>query len=266
MHRSSAGVALALLSSLLFLVSSPAFAAGDPKVVEECARKNLPGDSSVQTLAIQTKDGSGAIKDMKGTIWWKKDAAGLSRVRVLVSEPPDMRGSGVLLVQQSERTDLFVYLPEMKKVRRVTGRMMSGSLFGTDITYEQLERIQGVARDTGAERLDDDVIDGHPVYVLQSAPLVVEESEFSRVVSFIDKQTCLPLKVEFLGGDAQVRRVLEIDPAKIVPQGKGFVPTHITLKDLPSKTETVLVVEKIELDAPIPDKDFSQGALESVGR
>ena len=50
---------------------------------------------------------------------------------------------GVLLLEKKDRMpDQFMYLPELRKVRRVTKRSVAGSMFGTDFSYEDFERFQ----------------------------------------------------------------------------------------------------------------------------
>ena len=56
-----------------------------------------------------------------------------------VHEPADLEGAGLLLLEKSDRTDMFIYLPDLKKVKRVTSHMLSGSLFGSDFSYEDFE-------------------------------------------------------------------------------------------------------------------------------
>ena len=72
----------------------------------------------------------------------------MSKVVLKVLEPPDLRDTGVLFIEKKDDpADMFIYLPDLEKVRRVTTRMLSGSLFGSDFTYEDFQQIQGMARE-----------------------------------------------------------------------------------------------------------------------
>lgn len=259
--RRPLAAAIALVTSVL----AAAAGADGLKEVEDCVRRNIPTDTSVQTIALKVHDATGGTRDMRGTIWWKKGTDGFSRARMLFAEPADLRGAGMLLIEKADRNDMFVYLPELKRVRRISGQMASGSLFGTDITYEQIERLQGVAKDTDVERLPDTKLDGHDVYALQSKPATNELSEFSRILAYIDKTTCVPLKIEFYGGGTEPRRVVTADPAKISKQGKGYLPSYVLARDLQSSTQTELVVEKIEVGRNVQDKHFTETALVAEG-
>jgi hypothetical protein len=256
-----------LFASLLILATGLAAQARaeGTKEVEDCLRKNAPSDSSVQTILLKAHDSSGGVRELRATSWWKRSPDGFSRIRMLFSEPADMRGAGVLLIEKADRNDMFVYLPELKKVRRITGQMMSGNLFGTDLNYEQLERLQGVAKDTGVERLPDGKLDGRDVYVVQSKP-AGEGSEFVRIVAQIDKAMCVPIKIEFYGTGAEPQRVVTVDTSKISKQGNIYVPSYVLAKDLQASTETELIVENMEMGKPLQEKNFSEAALISEGR
>jgi len=98
--------------------------------------------------------------------------------------PADTRGSALLLIEKPGRNDMFMYLPELKRTRRVTGPGLSGGMFGTDFTDSQFERLQGVARDLHVERMPDAELDGAPVRVLAHTP--GDDPEFESVLSYID--------------------------------------------------------------------------------
>ena len=254
------------LSLLSFMVMAATSAAAAPPQtaaeIEDCIRENLPEKSSVQTILLRAKDRIGAINESKATIYWKKFDDGFSRVMLRFSAPPDMRGTGLLLVEKAEQNDMFMYLPELKRVRRVTGRMLAGSMFGTDFSYEQFERIQGLAEDVSSERLPDGQLDGKAVYVLSQIPDQEAGSSFERVVTYLDPANCVPLKVEFFERGARLRKLLTADASQIDREGQSWIPRRLLMKDLRDGTETELVVEKIEVEASIPRKIFTQGALE----
>ena len=145
--------------------------APEAKEVEDCMRKNLPSETSVQTVTLRKKAPDGSMSETRAKIFWRRGEDGFHQARLLFSDPDDMRGAGLLVLQRDGANDLFMYLPELKKVRRVTGHMMSGSMFGTDFTYEQIERLQGLAKDAVVKRLPDGKEDSSAVYVLEATPL-----------------------------------------------------------------------------------------------
>ena len=138
--------------------ASPAPPRGEePKTAAEiqaCVEANMPKTSSVQSIALRAKDRVGAITESKATIYWKKFEDGRSRVLIEFSLPDDLRGASVLLLERKPgERDMFMYLPELRSVKRITSRMVTGSMFGTDFSYEDFEMIEDYATKAQSTRL-----------------------------------------------------------------------------------------------------------------
>jgi hypothetical protein len=258
--------AFALVVLLISLAgASTALALETAKQIEDCVRENLPQESSEQTIVFKARDRIGAVKESRTTIYWKKFPDGFSKALIRVSAPPKLRGTGLLLIEKENSTDPFLYLPELRKVRRITKNSSSEAILGTDFTYDDLERVQGMREDRESERLEDAILEGRPVYVLQSRPGEDEDAEFDRAVSFIDHQTCVILRQEFYERGDRLRKLLTADPDRITREGTLHIPRYLLMHDLLEETSTELLLEKIEIDKQIPGRTFSRKEL-AVGR
>jgi len=176
--------------------------------------------ASIPSCSVNGAGGSTTDSHVK--IHWQRGDDDLSNVLMRFDSPPDMRGSALLLLEKPGRNDMFMYLPELKRVRRVTGPALSGGMFGTDFTYAQFERLQGVARDLTVERLPDAEIDGTTVWVLGYEP--ADDPEFVYVKSYVDPAHCVPLKTEFFERGERLRKVLEVDADAVVEADGLHVP------------------------------------------
>jgi hypothetical protein len=260
---------LACLALALLAAAMPASAdertAAD---VAACVAENLPDRSSVQSVLFRSTDRVGEASESRATVYWQRGEDGLSSVMMRFASPTDLRGAGLLLLEKEEgRSDMFMYLPEIGKVRRVTSRMMATSMFGTDFSYEEFERFQGFERGWTNTRLPDATVGDEAVYVIESRPQGPEDgSAYERILQYVHQEICLPLKTEFYERGGQLRKVAVTDRASIAKQKSGWLPRAVTIRDLRDETETDLVVEKLEIDEKIPRKFFSQRELESAGR
>jgi hypothetical protein len=258
--------AFALVALLISLCdASMVLALETAEEIEDCMRENLPEESSKQTIVFKARDRIGAVKESRATIHWKKFPDGFSKALMRVSAPPKLRGTGLLLIEKENSTDRFLYLPELRKVRRITKNSSSESILGTDFTYDELERVQGMREDRQSERLEDAIVEGRPAYVLQSHPEDDEDADFDRVVTFIDRQTCVVLRQEFYERGDRLRKLLTADPDRITLEGSLHIPRLMLMQDLLEETSTELVLEKIEIDEQIPGRTFSRKEL-AVGR
>lgn len=255
---------------LLLLASGPALAQLDAKLgeqdagtveVEACLRRNLPERSSEQRVRFEATDRMGGSRKLAGRVFWRKGEDGLSKSLIRLEEPPDLRGSAYLLLERADDVDIFVYLPEYQKVRRVTPHTLSGSLFGTDFSYEDMRRLRHLLEHTGSTRLPDTEQGGRRAYALRLAP--PEDSGYGQVLAWIDVETCVLLKLELYGRGGALAKVLTTDPATLEKSGALWVAKAFTLRDLEEQTETRLEFGAIEVDGDVPERLFSERALMS---
>jgi hypothetical protein len=260
MSRSrSASLAARLASALLLAL--PAAASDGVDAVVECVKANFPARTSVQRVEFRSRDRIGAEREILGRVSWKRFDDGTSRILVRIHEPPDLQGAGLLFIEKRPVNDIFLYLPDLRKVRRVTSHMLSGSLFGSDFTYEDFMHLQNMARDGRTERHEDASLDGIPVYVIAHFP-ADPGSAYERVVTYVDRTTCVPLRSEMWERGNRLRKVLTTDPSSLFERNGVRMPRRLQIEDLRDQTSTRLLIDEIEVGAEIPRKVFTLTHLE----
>lgn len=252
---------LALLA--VFVAPAARGALETPEEIEACLQENLPTKTSVQTVSLRALDRVGAVTESRARVYWQREDDGFMRVMMRIQAPPDMRGAGLLVEERDEGSDMFMYLPELARVRRVTSRMAATSMFGTDISYEQFERIQGLSpRNVDTTRAADDTIGGRPVYVLDAVPKETRGSAFEKIRTFVDVETCMPLRIDYYEA-GEVRKRLEADLARMTQEDGSHITRRLVMNDLRDQTSTELLIESIEIGEPIERHVFSKSYLES---
>ena len=262
-RRARARHLAAWLGSLGLGVASIAGAV--PETVEEirsCIQKNAPETSSLQTVLLRALDRDGDAVDTRAKIYWKRLEADELRVALHVLDPPTRRGSAVLLSREDGETTMWMYLPELRKVRKINSTFVQGSMFGTDITYEDFERLQDVASGGQVTRLPDRELDGRRVWVIEGRPAAGKESAYEKVVSLVDQERCITLRAELVGVDGEVRKVVSAAPDKITREPFGWLPRRLVIEDRDEGTSTEVVVETFDANVPIPDGKLSITALD----
>ncbi|MEN8181728.1 MAG: outer membrane lipoprotein-sorting protein [Myxococcota bacterium] len=230
--------------------------AEDLAEVRACEAK-VPGRTSVVSLELRSVDRTGGTRTLAGKMRWKLDDEGRSQTLIELEKPPDVRGSAYLLHERESTHDMWVFLPAVAKVRRIHPRSASGRLFGTDFSYDDIARLQGLAVDGKAERLPDALLGGRAVYRVRARLAPEEGSGFARVEYFMDRETCLPLQIEFYGEGGALQKVMRGDPASVERAGSGWVLRSVRIQDLANGTESLLVVSGIQVDVDLPDGLFS---------
>ena len=250
---------LILLSLLLLVHATSPIAAEVPEIVRTCAEKNMPKTTAAQAIELTARDRSGYEQVLLANVYWKRDADNRSRLMMHFEEPADVRNARFLIIENQPQNDMYIYMPGLFKVRKITSKRISSSILGTDFSYEDYERLHGILLDLEAEQYPDDVLDGRPVYVINSYP--GESSGYDKISTYIDQQTCVTLKAELFERGHQLRKTLTIDPADIQPVGDIQVPRALVMRDIRDKTETRLVIRKITTGDPLDDALFDPEQL-----
>ena len=237
---------------ITLLQAGLAYGMDTPAAVKSCLVKNMPESTSVQDVELHARDRGGYESVMQADIYWKRIGDNPAKVLMYLHEPADVRGARFLILQNEPENDMYIYMPSLFKVRKVTSRNISNSMLGTDFSYEDFERLQGVMTEMKSEQQPDEVLGGRPVHVINSYP--GDNSGYEKIVSYIDTETCVTLKTEFFETGGKLRKVLTVDPGDIRKTGHIYVPMEVLIKDIQDKTSTTIVINEIRVDTPLEDR------------
>ncbi|MDH5469860.1 MAG: outer membrane lipoprotein-sorting protein [Gammaproteobacteria bacterium] len=246
----------------LLLAATLAGAADIPAEIESCMRQNLPQTTSMQSIELRVVDRSHYEQILESDIFLKRFSEEQARVMMYFHEPVDIRGARFLIIEKQPQNDMYIYMPSLFKVRRVTSKRISSSIMGTDFSYEDFERIHGMLTDISAKRLPDETLAGRSVFVLESFP--EQGSGYSRVATYIDKQTCIPLQTDLFEHGDQLRKQMTVAPDDIKQTGDIWYTAQLLMKDLRDKTQTTLFVKDIRIDTELDDGLFDPEQLKQV--
>jgi outer membrane lipoprotein-sorting protein len=251
-----------LLLPLLLAPSLVSLAAEIPPAIEACIKQNLPKTTSVQSIELRARDRSHYESVLQADVYLKRSDEENARLLMHFREPVDIRSARFLIVQKQPQNDMYIYMPGLFKVRRITSKNVSSSVMGTDFSYEDFERLHGVLADLRASQLPDEILDGRPVYVLESVP--DKNSGYTRVAIYIDKESCIALKIDFYEGNQSLRKQMTVDPENLQKREGIWYPAELLMKDFRDKTETRLKVTNLDLGVELPDDLFDETLLKQA--
>ena len=247
-----------LLAPLLFAMALPA-SAQDIDAREIVKQAELAayyaGDDGRSAARMLIKDAQGRTQTRQFIILRKdREDGGAQDMMVFFSRPSDVRNTVFRVVKQVERDDdRWLYLPGLDLVKRISAGDKRTSFVGSHFFYE----------DVSGRRTDEDsftlLSDEGERYVLEGKPTDPASVEFSRYVVEIDKQTKLPMLINFYqNGDQPYRRVEALKIENI--QGHPTV-THSRVSDLQSGGSTEMQFRFVSYDLGLPDDIFSERSL-----
>jgi outer membrane lipoprotein-sorting protein len=119
-----------------------------------------------------------------------------TRSLCVFDSPKDVKGT-ILLTHAHRRDDddQWLFLPALKRVKRIAAANKSGSFMGSEFAYEDIAT-QHLEKYT-YKWLRDEVCGGHDCYVIERSPVDRDNSGYTRQVVWIDKQEYRTLKVDY---------------------------------------------------------------------
>ncbi len=185
------------------------------------------------------------------------------RIKTLIrfSAPADIAGTSFLSWDNEGTDDQFIYLPALKRVRRIVTTQKDGQFVNSDITYEDMER-----REVNLDRhelLSTVSFKGHPVvYILKSTPKKPQDSQYRYRKSWLAKDLdYLALKGEFYDKHGKLVKTFEAN--RIEKINGIWTVMKMTFHDLKRHHQTVVSLSKVSYNKPLANAYFTKTALES---
>jgi len=189
------------LLTILFLfgASFPLFAespkAKGLRIAQEADQADTGfGDFTGSTkMTLTNKQGQSSVRLMRNrTLEGTTDG---DKALIIFDNPRDVKGSAVLTwTHKDGPDDQWLFLPALKRVKRIASKNKSGPFMGSEFAYEDLAS-QEVEK-YNYLFLRDDQLDGHPCYVIERDP-VDPNSGYSTQTVWIRKDRLTQEKVEF---------------------------------------------------------------------
>jgi Outer membrane lipoprotein-sorting protein len=259
-------IALALGVALLGgMRPAPVRAAEDsspesPARLLERAFANLYADDFVQVMSLSTRRRSSRPMVRRVQLVRKqRQRPGKAMVRFL--EPAEVRRTSVLILEAEGRyDDLFVFLPALDRVRRVSAGQRADSFFGTDLSYEDVEPKD--ASDWSVTLIGPGEEGGTPCLELDIRPRDPEATTYDRMVSCIEPERAVILRTDFWrnGMAAKQLRVSLSDVREV--DGRA-IPWVLHMETPRLRSETVVTTESYEIRKSLPDAIFTTSNLET---
>lgn len=149
--------------------------------------------------------------------------------------------------------DRWLFLPALNLVKRIAPGDKRTSFVGSDFLYED---VSGRALDEDTHEL---VETTDTQYVIKNTPKDAGAVEFSSYTVWIDKETFLPRKAEYLDRNGKLYRRVEATKVKTL---QGY-PTVLEscAEDLAAGTRTVNTFSDIKYDIKLSDRIFTERFL-----
>ena len=244
---------------LLLLTGSFLWAITGEEIIKKVDNQPKPKTTIAKMkMVLISKSGSKRVREV---ITYIKEEKGVTKTLMKFLSPADIRGTGFLIwdyKDENKDSDQFLYLPALKKTRRITSSQKNQSFLGTDFSYQDME---GVNVDKATHKLlREEQCGQYQCYVVQSIPKPGVDYQYSKVVEWIRKDIFVPVKAEMY--DKKGKKIKRLTVDKLEKIKNYWIMKQSTMENLKTHHKTILSIEKIVLDKKIPDVYFTQRFLE----
>jgi outer membrane lipoprotein-sorting protein len=208
------------------------------------------------------REASGRERIRETRSYWRDyrdaDARLRSKRLIVFDSPPDVRETALLVWSYREPgvdDDRWIYLPALRKVRRVAGADRSRSFTGSEFNYDDL----------GDRELDEDTHvllrseseAGRELYVVESSARD-PDSPYARRLQWIDASNFTVPRIEYYDAHDRLAKVLRIDWRDV---GGVWDWARLVMENVRSGRSTEIEVSEIAHGLGLPDDAFSESAL-----
>ena len=177
---------------------------------------------------------------------------------VAFSWPADVNGTKLLTWSHKKgHDDQWLFLPAIKRIKRISSRNKSGSFMGSEFSYEDMAS-QEVEKYT-YKFLEDTTLGGREAWKTERVP-VDKRSGYSRQIVWTDKEYMNPLRIEYFD---RKNELLKVGVFKGYAKfGKYWRVGSIEMENMQTRKSSTLVWKSRELGKSLDPEDFESDALE----
>jgi len=191
------------------------------------------------------------------------------RYYVLFHEPADVRRTVFMVHKHAapgKDDDRWLYLPGLDLVKRIASSDKRTSFVGSDFLYEEI---------SGRSMTEDRhellrTTDAH--YVVKNVPKQPQAVEFAYYLAYVDRDSFMPVKMEFFKKADRLYRVVEVERLEnVAARENGRAVSYPTVmktvaRDLDTGSRTEMLFSGVSYNSGLKDELFSERYLRKPPR
>lgn len=239
-----------MTAALLALVLAPLTAAAESTSVCARLRRLAEGTQGIEDQEHLTTFRYRAEGRLVKTFRTRVYARGLHEALVAFEAPGDLRGTRILIADVG---NMYVYLPEFRRVRRIAGHALRRPFMGTNIYYEDIiERRFTTRWDCRPLKSTADA------YTVELRPKSGVSTAYSKLRVTLSRAKSQPRRVEYYEGGRHVRSQVRggwqtVDGVELATR------MHYISHD--RDAELIMELSELRLNQGLPDRIFTRRTL-----
>jgi outer membrane lipoprotein-sorting protein len=204
-------------------------------------------------MTIENSRGNQRVRKIKQFVKTVKN--GEKKIMYFLS-PADVKNTSFMTWSYddaSKSDDQWIYLPALKKVKRISSDSKGDYFMGSDFTYDDLGDRHPM--DDTHTILREEVLNGKETIVIESVPKD-EEYMYARTVTWVIKDSWIGLKKEFYDEDDDLLKILTVEQEKSF--GDVIILTKVKMHNMQKNQFTIMEFSDVQIDKGIQNNKFSE--------
>lgn len=224
------------------------------EIIQKVYNRTKPKDQEgTLTMTLINSRGDQRVREIKQ---FSKDYGPVEKKIMFFLSPADVRNTSFMNWSYDEEgrdDDQWIYLPALKRVKRISSEGKSDYFMGSDFTYDDLGDRHPL-EDTH-KLLREENFKGENCYVVESTP---KESDYmySRTLTWIIKDKWIGLKKEFYDKSGKHLKTLNVEKYEKI--NNYWIIMHSTMRNSQKNHTTDMLLENVIVDAGIEDEKFTE--------
>ncbi|WP_334029902.1 outer membrane lipoprotein-sorting protein [Alteromonas sp. P256] len=174
------------------------------------------------------------------------------------NSPRDVKGTAFLSFSHAlEPDEQWIYLPALKRVKRISSRNKSGPFVGSEFAFEDMTSYE--VEKFSYEYIGEEEVNGEVCFVLRQTPNY-DYSGYTSQKVWIDKSHYRVQKIEFYDKKNALLKVLTPQEYKLY-KDKFWRPMRSEMRNVQTRKSTYLITEDINFDTELSESDFDKNRL-----
>lgn len=226
------------------------------KVYDQPTGNDLQGEL---TMTLINKQGEKRVRELTQFI---KDDGSTEKKIMFFDTPADVKGTSFMNWSYSDGKDddQWIYLPALKRTKRISSDGKGDYFMGSDFTYDDLGDRH--PNEDNHKLIKEETINGKVCYVVESTPKD-EDYMYSKIISWIMKDNFVGLKREFYDEDGDLLKTLTVIDYKKISGYWTILKTE--MKNVQKNHRTIMEFSDIQINTGIENSKFTERSM-SMGQ
>lgn len=225
------------------------------KVEDQTIGSLAPADIQAEMIMV-IRSAKGDEKKRELLVWTKNNPVGDDWRLMKFLSPADIKDLGLLVLGEDQ---MYLYLPEFQRVRRIASHNKKESFVGSDFSYDDLGTSGFSAFFSPKLKSEDE-----KAWVLELLRKPGAKKQYSKIIMTVDKETGLPVRLELYDDSGELFKVETQENSRV---GKYWIPTRFVMENVKARTRTSMELKNVKVDQNLSAEIFTERNLKrSVNR